>query len=100
MTGRSPQAELTMHIRPTDLCRTPPTPSGEVPFVAQLGSAGLGSTSYVVGRGGSHTPEWIVLAYAAGDHERVWRRKRRNPDGVVAYVLVADDSSDGYVTVA
>lgn len=100
MTGRGPQAEQTLRIRPTELCRTPPSRLREDQFVAQLGSVGLGSTSYVVGRRDPHTPEWIVLGYATGGHERVWRRTRTHTDGVLAYALVEDDSSNGYVTVA
>jgi hypothetical protein len=41
-----------------------------------------------------------VLGYATGEHERVWRRSRKHTDGVLAYRLVEDDSSSGYVSVA
>lgn len=100
MRGRAAQADLTMHIRSTELCRTPPAPLDDDQFIAQLGSVGLGSTSYVIGRCSPSAPEWIVLDYAAGGHERVWRRARPHTDGVLAYALVEDDSSNGYVTVA
>lgn len=100
MRGRAAQAELTMYIRSTELCRTPPIPLDDDHFVAQLGSVGLGSTSYVVGRRDPRAPEWIVLDYATGAHERVWRQTRQHADGVWAYVLVEDDSSQGYVSIA
>jgi len=100
MRRRAPQAAQTMHIRSTELCRTPPASLDDDQFVAQLGSVGLGSTSYVVGRRDPHAPEWIVLDYATGGHERVWRRTRPQTDGLLAYVLVEDDSSNGYVSAA
>lgn len=100
MRRRAAQAAQTMHIRSTELCRTPPASLDDDQFVAQLGSVGLGSTSYVVGRRDPHAPEWIVLDYAAGGHERVWRRTRPQADGLLAYVLVEDDSSNGYVSAA
>ncbi|CAN7151316.1 hypothetical protein ACIPJ1_12610 [Microbacterium maritypicum] len=100
MRRRAAQAAQTMHIRSTELCRTPPASLDDDQFVAQLGSVGLGSTSYVVGRRDPHAPEWIVLDYATGGHERVWRRTRPQTDGLLAYVLVEDDSSNGYVSAA
>ncbi|KJL25295.1 hypothetical protein RN51_00743 [Microbacterium oxydans] len=100
MRGRSGQADLTMRIRPTELCRTPPETLDGDQFIAQLGSVGLGSTSYVVGRRDPHAPEWIVLDYATGAHERVWRQTGEHADGVLTYVLVDDDSSKGYVSAA
>jgi len=100
MTGRGRQDDLTLRIRPAELCNTPPAGLREDQFVAQLGSVGLGSTSYVVGRRDPRAPEWIVLGYATGGLERVWRRTRPHTDGVLAYALVEDDSSNGYVSVA
>ena len=100
MRGRSGQADLTMRIRQTELCRTPPETLDGDQFIAQLGSVGLGSTSYVVGRRDPHAPEWIVLDYATGAHERVWRQTGEHADGVLTYVLVDDDSSKGYVSAA
>ncbi|MGH3691770.1 MAG: hypothetical protein ACRDT7_16590 [Microbacterium sp.] len=100
MRRRAAQADLTMHIRSTELCRTPPAPLDDDQFIAQLGTVGLGSASYVVGRRDPRAPEWIVLDYATGGYERVWRRARAHADGVLAYSLVEDDSSNGYVTVA
>ncbi|MFJ6533329.1 hypothetical protein [Microbacterium sp. NPDC091662] len=100
MRRRAAQADLTMHIRSTELCRTPPASLDDDQFVARLGSVGLGSTSYVVGRRDPRAPEWIVLDYAIGGHERVWKRTRPHTEGELAYVLVEDDSSNGYVSVA
>lgn len=100
MRRRAAQAAQTMHIRSTELCRTPPASLDDDQFVAQLGSVGLGSASYVVGRRDPHAPEWIVLDYTTGGHERVWRRTRPQMDGLLAYVLVEDDSSNGYVSAA
>lgn len=70
------EAELTLHIRSSELCSLPTAPLGADQFVAQLSSVGLGSASYVVGRRDPLAPEWIVLDYAAGGHERVWRQTR------------------------
>ncbi|NJI58573.1 hypothetical protein HCX50_03920 [Microbacterium oxydans] len=100
MKVRPGQADLTLHIRSTDLCRTPPKNPGADQFIAHLGSTGLGSVSYIVGRRDPETPEWIVLDYADDAHERVWRRARTHADGVLSYALVEDDSSSGYLTVA
>ncbi|PRB18279.1 hypothetical protein [Microbacterium sp. MYb62] len=100
MRARSGRPELTLHVQPVELCRTPPRSRRDDQFVAQLGSVALGSTSYLVGREGQSVPEWIVLDYATGGHERIWRRTRPHADGVLAYALVEDDSSNGYVTVA
>lgn len=97
---RRAEAELTLHIRSSELCSLPTAPLGADQFVAQLSSVGLGSASYVVGRRDPLAPEWIVLDYAAGGHERVWRQTRSHSDGVLTYALVEDDSSSGYVTVA
>lgn len=97
---RRVEAELTLHIRSSELCSLPTAPLGADQFVAQLSSVGLGSASYVVGRRDPLAPEWIVLDYAAGGHERVWRQTRPHSDGVLTYALVEDDSSSGYVTVA
>lgn len=100
MKVRAGQANLTLRIRATELCRTPPKNLDADQFVAHLGSTGLGSVSYVVGRRDPEAPEWIVLGYATGGHERVWRRARPHTDGVLSYTLAEDDSSSGYLTVA
>lgn len=100
MSREAGRPHVTMRIRPSDLCRTPPAGAAEDRFIAQLGSVGLGSSSYVVAPREAQTPEWIVLGYATGEHERVWRRSRKHTDGVLAYRLVEDDSSSGYVSVA
>lgn len=100
MKARPAQANLTLRIRPTDLCRTPPKRPAADQFVAHLCSTGLGSVSYIVGRRDPEAPQWIVLDYATGGHERVWRRTRAHGDGVLSYTLVEDDSSSGYLTVA
>ncbi|MFE7197863.1 hypothetical protein [Microbacterium oxydans] len=100
MRGRAGKADLTMRIRPTELCCTPPETLDDDQFIARLGSVGLGSTSYVVGRRDPHAPDWIVLDYATGAHERVWRQAGEHADGVLTYVLVDDDSSKGYVSAA
>ena len=100
MRARTAPADVTLRIRPSDLCRTPPTALDEGQFVGQLGSTGLGNVSFVVGRRDPDAPEWITLGYSTGGYERVWRRARRSADGVIAYLLVEDDSSSGYVSVA
>lgn len=91
------QERPVLHVRPEDLQNTPPVTAG-VGRVAQLSSAGLGSTSYVIAGGEGPVPEWIVLDYPGGHHERAWRRVRPCTDGVLSYTLVEDDSSSGYVT--
>jgi hypothetical protein len=100
MRARTAAAKTTLHIRPSDLRPAPPKRLDADQFVAQLGSTGLGGVSYVVGRRDPEPPEWIALGYATDAHERVWRRGGRPADGVVAYLLVEDDSSNGYVSVA
>ncbi|MBT2495935.1 hypothetical protein J7E45_09970 [Microbacterium sp. ISL-59] len=100
MKARPGQADLTLRIRPADLCRTPPKSPGADQFIAHLGSTGLGSVSYIVGRRDPEAPRWIVLAYADDAHERVWRRACAHADGVLSYALVEDDSSNGYLSVA
>lgn len=100
MKARPAQADLTLRIRPADLCRTPPKSPAADQFIAHLGSTGLGSVSYIVGRRDPEAPRWIVLDYADDAHERVWRRARAHADGVLSYTLVEDDSSNGYLTVA
>lgn len=100
MNARAGKTDLTLRIRPTDLCRTPPKSLGADQFVAHLCSTGLGSVSYIVVRRDPEAPEWIVLDYADDAHERVWRRARAHADGVLSYTLVEDDSSNGYLSVA
>lgn len=103
MKARTGQADLTLRIRPTDLCRTAPKNLDADQFVAHLASTGLGGVSYVVGRRdpeAPEVPEWIVLDYADDAHERVWRRACAHGDGVLSYALVEDDSSTGYLSVA
>lgn len=100
MRARTAPADVTLHIRPSDLRRTPPTALDEGRFVGQLCSTGLGSVSFVVGRRDPDAPEWIALGYSTGGHERVWRRGRQSADGVITYLLAEDDSSSGYVSAA
>jgi len=100
MRERSGRPDLTLRVHPAELRSAPPKLQSDDRFIAQLGSVALGSTSYIVGRRDQSVPEWIVLDYAASGHERIWRRTRPHADGVLAYALVEDDSSNGYVTVA
>lgn len=95
MTG---QERSILHVRPDELRNTPPLTPGIGRLVAQLSSPGLGSTSYVITGGAGPAPEWIVLDYPDGHHERAWRRLRPGTEGVLSYTLVEDDSSSGYVT--
>lgn len=92
------QERPILHVRPEELRNTPPLSPGIGRLVAQLSSPGLGSTSYVVAGGDGPAPEWIVLDYPGGLHERAWRRIRPRTEGVLSYALVEDDSSSGYVT--
>lgn len=98
MKRRSGRADLTLRINRTELCSTPPRRAGGDQFVAELGSAGLGGRSYVSVDIDERAPEWIVLDYAEGGHERVWGRAHSGTEGVLTYILVEDDSSTGYVS--
>ncbi|WAA66226.1 hypothetical protein [Microbacterium oxydans] len=100
MKRREARGDVTLRIRSAELSLTPPPRVAADEFVARLGSGGLGCTSYVVARREGTAPEWIVLDYAAEGRERVWRQVPSHADDVLSYVLVEDDSSSGYVTIA
>lgn len=89
-------ASLT--VDPSALLSTPPARVAEGQFVAQLGSAGLGAASYVVGA--DEAPTWIVMEYGTHHDERIWRRTGAAATGHLAYAMFEDTSSRGYVTSA
>jgi len=89
------RGEYALPVTPRDLHSEAPRPR-EGGIVAQLRSAGLGGSSYVVAPAGV-APSAIVLEYGDG-RERHWRRGRGTSVDIVPYVLVDDTGSTGYVT--